>query len=63
MGLGLALWPQPDTGLGPIAQIMFRFRPGSNNGNQMLYRIFQAFLAHSSSAEKKMFIVALILCS
>jgi hypothetical protein len=47
--------------LGLVAQIMFRFGPGSNNTNQVLYRTFEAFSGYSLSAEKKLFVDALVL--
>jgi hypothetical protein len=46
------------------AQIMCVFGPGSNDSNQTLYRTFRAFSGHSYFLrEKKLFVVALILCS
>jgi hypothetical protein len=50
-------------GLGLIAQIMFGFRPSSDDSNQKLYRTFCAFLGHSFYAKKNLFAVAFILCS
>jgi hypothetical protein len=48
-----------DPDLGLVAQIMFGSRPGSNDRT----RTFRAFAGHSFSAKKKLFVVALILCS
>jgi hypothetical protein len=39
------------------------FRPGSNDSNQTLYRTLRAFSGHSFFAKKKLFVVALMLCS
>jgi hypothetical protein len=50
-------------GLGLLAQIIFGFGPGPNESNQTFYRIFRAFSGHSFLAKKKLFVVALILCS
>jgi hypothetical protein len=49
--------------MGQVAQIMFRFGPGSNDSNETLYTTFQAFLCHSFFAREKLFVVALVLCS
>jgi hypothetical protein len=43
----------PGPGLGLVAQIMFRFRSGSNDSTQTLYRTFWPFLGHSFFAKKK----------
>jgi hypothetical protein len=50
-------------GPGLVAQIMFGSGPGSNDSNQTLCRTFRAFSGHYFLAKKKLFIVALILCS
>jgi hypothetical protein len=39
------------------------FLTGSNDSNQTLYRIFRAFSGHSYLAKKRLFVVALMLCS
>jgi hypothetical protein len=40
------------TGPGQVSQIMFGFRPGSNDSNQTFYRTFRAFLGHFFRKEK-----------
>jgi hypothetical protein len=52
---------RPGAGLGLVAQIMFG--PGPNNTNQTLKRTSRAFSGHSFIVKKKLFVVALILCS
>jgi hypothetical protein len=64
-GPGLDLSPRPDQarGLGLGAQIMFGSGPGSNDSNETLYRTFRASWGHSLFTKKKLFVVALKLCS
>jgi hypothetical protein len=51
------------TGPGLVEQIMLGSGPGSNDRTQTLYRTFRAFSGHSFFAKKKLFVVAIILCS
>jgi hypothetical protein len=64
-GLRVVLGSRPDPARGPGlgAQIMFGSGPGSNDSNETLYREFRAFSDYSFFAKRKLFVVALILCS
>jgi hypothetical protein len=62
-GPGLALGPEPDPDSTDNVRVCAGFGYGSNYSNQTLYRIFRAFSGNSFFAKKKLFLVALILCS
>jgi hypothetical protein len=66
MDPGLALGPRPNParGPGPVVDIIFGFGPGSNDSNQSYIKHFGlSRVIHSLFAQKKLFSLALALCS